>query len=234
MRTCPSCGGENPGVAAFCGLCGANLAAARPLPPPLPPAAAARLEWITSFPLATSRFILYDLAKVLFWTGSILLCLGSVIALAQGAGHSSASEWLDVIGIFLLVLAGLGLLFLLVMVAVFRNRFRAWFSIGPEGAAYETRSRAAHWSNRAAVVAGILAGSAGTAGAGLLAYSQESDRVSWSGVRRVRLHPRHCVISVMNGWRVLFRFYCTPDNYAEACRLVRLYAPAAVVDGASS
>lgn len=222
MRTCPNCGGDNPGVAAYCGQCGSSLA-----PPPAP----LRLEWISSFPLATSRFILYDLGKVLFWTAAILLTLGSLVALAQGGADEPASEWFAAIGIFGLVLLGLGVLFLLVMVAVFRNRFRAWFSIGPEGFAFETRTRAATWSSRAAVVAGILGGSPGTAGAGLIAASQESSFTRWTEVRRLRLHPRHCVISVMNGWRVVVRLYCTPDNYAEACRLVRLYAPSAAVEG---
>lgn len=228
MLTCPNCGGENPGVAAFCGLCGANLASA---PPPAP--AGPSLEWICSFPLATSRFMLYDLGKILFWSGVLVISIGSGIALAQGAADSPASEWLQVIGIFSLVLAGLGLLFLLVMLVFFGNRFRAWFSISPGGYGFQVRSNRAKWSSRAALVAGVLGGSPGTVGAGLIAYSQESDFNPWSNVRRIRLHPRLCVISVMNGWRVLLRFYCTPENYPEACRLVRLYAPSAAVEGAA-
>ena len=39
------------------------------------------------------------------------------------------------------------------------------------------------------------------------------------------------VATVMNGWRVLLRLYCTPANYHEACRLVREYAPPSAVAG---
>lgn len=187
----------------------------------------ASLEWISSFPLATSRFILYDLAKVLFWAAVLILSIGSLIALAQGAADSSLEEWLTPIGVFLLCLAGIALLLLLVMVAVFGNRFRASFSIGPQGIGYEMRSSAAHWSSRAAVVAGVLAASPSAVGAGLIAASQESVSYTWPEVRRLKFHPRHLVITVMNGWRVVLRLYCTPDNYAEACRLMRLYAPGA-------
>ena len=228
MPICPNCGGDNPGVAAFCGLCGATLASTPPPPPP----AGASLEWISSFPLATSRFLLYDLGKILFFTALIIFSLGSVIALAQGAADEPASAWLQVIGIFSLVLGGLGLLFLLIMLVFFGDRYRAWFAIGPAGFAFETRCRRAKWSSRAAVVAGVLAGSPGAAGAGMLAYAQESALTPWSEVRRIRLHPRLCVISVMNGWRVVLRFYCTPANYPEACRLIRRYAPSAAVEGA--
>lgn len=227
MRTCPNCGGDNPGDAAFCGLCGAAIV----VPPSPTVLTAPTLEWITSFPLATNRFILYDMAKVILWTGVLLAAIGIPIALAQGAADEPLSDWLQVFAIFGLVLAGLALLLLAVMIVFFRNRFRAWFAVGPRGLAFETRSRNARWSSRAAMAAGMLAGSPGAIGAGLIAYSQEEAATPWSDVRRVRFHPRHCVISVMNGWRVLLRLYCTPANYHEACRLVRLNAPPSAVQG---
>ncbi|MBI4889671.1 MAG: zinc ribbon domain-containing protein [Acidobacteria bacterium] len=249
MPYCPNCGGENPEIASFCGLCGAALYAAPPLGPPQPPpppahaavgapsqaATSARpagiLHWTTSFALATNRFVLYDMAKVFFWTGLILSLIGVPIALANGAGRASLEEWVNVLGMFTLILCAMVLLFVLIMVVFFGNRFRAWFYLGPQGMAYETRSRRATWSNRAAIVAGILGASAGAVGAGLIASSQEEMFTPWCEVKRVKVHPRFCVISVMNGWRVLFRLYCTPANYEEAERLVRHYAAGAAVTG---
>ncbi len=245
MPYCQNCGGENPEIASFCGLCGAVLsgdARAIPPPPPLPSFSASAgaaapgmpagmLHWTTSFALATNRFVLYDMAKLFFWTGLILAAIGVPIALANGASRAPLADWLNVTGMFLLILCGIVLMFVLVMVVFFGNRFQAWFYLGPQGMAYETRSRQAKWGNRAAIVAGILGGSAGAAGAGLIAASQEEMFTSWVDVKRVKLHPRFCVISVMNSWRVLFRVYCTPANYEEAERLVRHYAGGAAVPG---
>lgn len=226
MRFCPRCGGENPGEAAYCGLCGEPIQ----VEAPAPAAGNARLDWIASFPLLTNRFVLYDTAKALGWAGLICPALVGAMALATG-NLDSPAEWLPALGAFAAVLAGLGALFLLVMLVFFGNRWVALFSIGPEGVSWESRSRRGRWSANAAMVAGALAGSPQALGAGLLARSQEEGGQDWSGVRQVRLHGRHCVISVMNSWRVVVRLQCTPSNFRQAVGLIRQYAPHARVRG---
>lgn len=226
MQFCPSCGGEDPGEAAYCGLCGVSLK----VPPATTPVAGARLDWIASFPLLTNRFVLYDLAKVLGWTG--LLCPALVLLIALVTGNLDApAEWLLALGVFLLLLAGFGALFLLIMLVFFGNRSVTLFSMGPEGVSWESRSRRGRWGANAAMVVGALAGSPQAVGAGLLARSQEEGGTGWNEIRKVRLHRSHCVISVMNSWRVVVRLYCTPSNYRQAAALIRRYAPHAGVTG---
>jgi hypothetical protein len=126
---------------------------------------------------------------------------------------------------------GLGFLMVLVMVLFFGNRFRAGFSVTPSGVSFETAMRRAKWSSRAAVLVGAVAGSPGTAGAGLLAQSSEDVSIPWGDVRRVKVHGEHCVLSIMNGWRVVIRLYCTPENFEQVHSLVGRYAPSGTLTG---
>lgn len=190
---------------------------------PAPP----ELAWTISFPLLSNRFMLYDMLKVSGWSVSLLYVLVVVVALATGnAGDFNFSFMAVILG-----LAGLGLLLLclLVMAVFFRNSYTAQFAVGPDGITYQSLSRRAHAANRAAIVAGALTASAGTAGAGLLAASQESGGWAWTAIRRVNDHPSQRVLSIRNGWRVMVRLYCTPETYPAALALVASHLPPGTV-----
>jgi hypothetical protein len=176
-------------------------------------------QWDVEMPLLTSRFFLYDMGKVVFWTGLIVNLLLSVIFLAEG--HLRGLQ--TVMGYMALILAGMLLLFLLIALVFFGNRYPCSFSVSAAGIGWESASGRAGAANRAAVVLGALAGSPGAAGAGLLAISGESRLDGWNEVRRVKKYPDERVITVMNGWRVTNRLYCTPENYAYVAQLVDWY-----------
>jgi hypothetical protein len=173
--------------------------------------------------MLTNRFMLYDMVKVFGWSVSLLYAVVVVSAVVTGNGGGFAFGGMAVVlGLCALALL---LLSLVVMAVFFRNRYSARFEIGDRGIGYTSLSRRAHAANRAAVVAGVLAGSAGTAGAGLLAASQESGFWPWSEIRRVNDHPSQRVLSIRNGWRVMVRLYCTPETYADARALLAARLP---------
>ena len=191
-------------------------------PPPIPEDG---FVWQAEMPLLTNRFFLYDMAKLLFWTGLIGGILFATIALLAG-GPEAVPKLLAIFG---LILGGFGFLLALIALVFFGNAFPMLFFAGPAGLGWETRSRRAVHANRAAALVGAIAGSPGTAGAGLIADAGESGLPPWSGVSRIKAYPALRVLSVMNRWRVVVRLYCTPENFPRVLELARRYAPGALV-----
>ena len=119
---------------------------------------------------------------------------------------------------------GILVLFILVMLVFFGNRFPMGFVLGPQGAMVASLSQRGRWGNRLAVILGALAGKPGVAGAGLLGMSRESVGISWDEVRRLHIHPKTRVISLMDSWHVVLRLYCTPKNYDQILPAVQKWA----------
>jgi Zn-dependent protease with chaperone function len=115
------------------------------------------------------------------------------------------------------------------MLVFFGNRYRTGFTIDRNGVGWSSMMSRTKWANRAAIVAGILAAKPGVAGAGLLAQSQEEGIVEWEEIRKLKLYPSLCAISVMNSWRVVIRLYCTPENYLAITDTLKRKATQAVV-----
>jgi hypothetical protein len=132
------------------------------------------------------------------------------------------------------VSAGLLMLLILVMLGFFGNRFPMGFALGPHGAMVVSLSRRGRWGNRLAVVLGALAGKPGVAGAGLLGMAQETTGVPWDEVRRLKIHAPIRVISLMDGWHVVMRLYCTPQNYEAVLRAVQTWAATGLKQGAQA
>ena len=218
LTQCPQCGAAPQPGSLHCPECGSRLAPADQ-----------QVVWTASVPLLTNRFILYDLAKVLGLTMGIVSLLMLVILAFSGSGRTFWADYWSFLRVFAVVVAGLAVMFLAVMLVFFGNRFVMRFRVSSDGIGWETRMRRARWSSRAAVVAGILAGKPGTAGAGLIAASQEAGNIRWGDVRRVRLHPDLCTVSVMNGWRVVIRLFCTPENYKAVVEAMRRRLPEAAL-----
>jgi len=188
---------------------------------PLPANAVLPFSWDTEFSLVTDRFVLYDGVKLVAWTYLIVAVLFSAVLLVRG----EAGMILEALRAFALAIAGLACLGILVMLLVFRNRFPARVTISDAGVRLESTSAAGKAGNRLAVVVGALARRPGTAGAGLLGMAGETVSLPWNELRRVNAHDDQGVLSLMNGWRVVMRLYCTPENYATVAALVAAHAP---------
>lgn len=177
-----------------------------------PPAA---IQWDTTMPLLTDRFFLLDMFKIVFISLAILLVLVLTIGLIQNP--SDIGDLLKALPVFGYVALGLLALVAFVCLVFYGNRFPCRFRVDHDGAAWEVTSRQRKL-NTAVVILGALAGKPGTAGAGLMAKSQESQRYLWLQIHRVDLFPRQRVIALRNSWRTLMRIYCTPDNYEVVAR----------------
>ena len=175
------------------------------------------LMWDADMPLLNNRFFLYDMAKLLFWTGLIGGLIFGGIALAAG-GAKSLGPLMTMLGLILL-----GFLFLFVMISLlfFGNGYRVRYLMTAQGIGWESLGRRGKVASRLAVVAGALAGNASVAGAGLLAAASESGLLAWKDVRTIKAYPAIGVISIMNSWRVVVRIYCTPQYYAYAIQWLR-------------
>ena len=79
----------------------------------------------------------------------------------------------------------------------------------------------------AVAVVGALAGSATTAGAGLLARSEQEADITWREIRRVRVVEKARYVEVRG--RLLSKpigIYCTPENFEAVREIVRIRASA--------
>lgn len=179
------------------------------------------LTWDAEMPLLNNRFFLYDMAKLLFWTGLICGIIFGGIALGTG-GVEGLTPMLAILG---LILFGMLFLFVMITLLFFGNVFRVRYLIAAPGIGWESLGRRGKVANRLAIVAGVLAGNASVAGAGLLAATSESGLLPWRDVRTVKAYPAIGVISIMNSWRVVTRLYCTPEYYAYAIQWLRWGAP---------
>jgi hypothetical protein len=120
-----------------------------------------------------------------------------------------------------LILLGFMVAVLVITVLIFGNRFPTHFAVTPEGVFYQSKSGCASKLNRAAIILGLLAGKPGTAGAGMMAASQEARGFDWEDIHKVKEYPEQRVLSLMNSWRVVVRLYCTPENYPSVLEMVR-------------
>jgi len=201
-RSCPAFGATARADARFCPQCGASLVDAL-----------GRYQWIISVPMVHNRFILYDLAKVLFWSAVVIAVLMLLILGIFGDDHDFLRGYLKIMQIFGFILAGFAVLALAIMLVFFGNRYRIGFIVDGNGIGWFSAMARTKWAARAAVAGGLIAGEPGLLGAGLLGQASEKGKIEWGDIRRLKLYPALGVISVMNSWRVVVRLYCNPEIY---------------------
>lgn len=171
------------------------------------------LDWESDIPLVTSRFMWWDflrvsvLASTIMWT--LVAFMGWIIE-----GEPAVLPWQVVPGVTGVLLA----LFVLASLLL-GNRHGARFILSEAAVAYEAGRREKR-VNTAVAILGLLAGSPGTAGAGLLAKGQESRSWAWSEIHAMRAYPGPRVISLRNSWRVVLRLHVPAqlwDAVVELC-----------------
>ncbi|MFZ5483082.1 MAG: hypothetical protein ACOZB0_02525 [Pseudomonadota bacterium] len=173
------------------------------------------LSWEVDLPLF-SRMMMMQWALAMGLTATIMLLILGTIFAAQG-------EWDTLPALALLTGActfGLWLLGLLIMAVLFRGKFRVRYTLTDTLLRYETIEPLAKGANTAAIIAGTLGRSPQTLGAGLIAKSQETITVRWSGAFEAKYDPARHFITLRNAWRPLFWIQCTPENYAQVAATV--------------
>lgn len=174
------------------------------------------ITWRFDIPLLTSRFMLWDFARV------ILISLAIMYVLVAFTGWLVDGEFVWLPPVVLLVGGGVVLGLFFIAALLLGNRSGARFTVSPEGVLYEAEERERRM-NRLVAVAGAVAGSATTAGAGLLASSREELLVPWDEIRRVVTYPRQRVISLRNSWRVVLRLHVPRELYPQVAAAVDQY-----------
>jgi uncharacterized membrane protein YecN with MAPEG domain len=173
------------------------------------------LIWETDLPLLSRRMLTQWTAAMAVTALVMTLILGLVFA-AQGE-WDALPPMLAMIGA---VTAGLWLLGLLIMALLFRGKYRVRYTLGKQGIRCDTVDRVAKAANRLAIVAGVLARSPQTLGAGLIATSRESEEARWGGAFKAVMHPDKFGIDLRNAWRPLLWVQCTPENYAQVAERI--------------
>ncbi len=170
------------------------------------------IEWTYRVPLLTSRFMLWDFTRVIVLSVLLMYVLVAITGwLAEGELVLLPPQVFVIVGGTIIVLLAIAALLL-------GNHMTMTFAVDPEGVTYASGSRERKW-NRAAVVLGVLAGSASTAGAGMLASSREQGGWDWADIHAARYFPGQHVISLRNSWRTVIRLHCPAGEY-EGIRAV--------------
>jgi len=167
------------------------------------------LCWEADVPLVTNPLVVRQFGLVALGSGLIMALLLTLISAATGDFEQIPVMLL----ISVLSAAGLGLLLIVVALLVYGNRMRLRFTLDGEGAHMETVDRRAPVANRAALLAGLLTGSPGTAGAGALASARENTLMRWRDVTSAAHAPRQRMITLRNSWRAVGMLVCLPENY---------------------
>ena len=177
------------------------------------------IQWEKEISLITNPNIVKAWLKAMLATYFLVMVIMSTIFIGTGEIESLPM----VAGIFAVTVAGLFLFGLLVMLIVLGNRYRVRFSVSEEGIVYESIDTKANTLARFTVVAGMLTGRPGAAGAGLLAISQQQVKLKWSPVLQVQNQPNRHTVIIRNQWRDLIHLYCTEENYADVSALIQQY-----------
>lgn len=176
----------------------------------------AGLEWELGVPVLTNRYLLGAMLKAIM--GGAVGCTVLVgIPLAVQGEWDAIPPLLAMFALTFVVVLGLALL---VSGLIFRNRIQTRFRIDATGIEMTQTDRTARAGNRAALIAGLVLGKPGAAGTGMLAISQEQQRLDWDGAFAARYEPATASISFRNGWRTLLRVYCLPENYAAVAAMI--------------
>jgi hypothetical protein len=174
------------------------------------------IVWEVDIPLLTNSLILKAWAKALGATYLAVMILMAVLFIST---HQTKSL-LTLAWIFAAVCGAIFVAGLLIMLVVFGNRYRARFAVTEKGIHYESLDRRASRLARAGALLGAAAGSPQTAGAGLLAMSQESMSLSWKGAFNAVYASRQRTIRLRNRWRDLLHVTCSPENYEAVCERI--------------
>jgi hypothetical protein len=166
------------------------------------------------------------LANPIVWR-NILLCFGIPCLLVGGLflaiSGEAGSSFLLAAGLFSFFM----ILFLLIGLAVdLFGGFRVRFTLTDRGL-WSHSGKAARAAYTAAVVGGLVAGSAAAVGAGLLARSEQEVFIPWNEVSKVKVNPRRRHVLVKGSFlQKPIGLYCTAENFAGVLAVLRERCPA--------
>ncbi len=161
--------------------------------------------------------------------GSFLACFG-IPAILLGIGFSFTGD-LKVAVLFPAVLVAFFAViwFIVGIVIDIGGGFSASFVITTRGIYFSSGPQAKKAADMAALI-GALAGSAATAGVGMLARAEQDTSVEWGKIRKVKIRAAMHYIYVRGSFgNKPIGIYCMPDNFQKVLDMVRAKCPGAKV-----
>jgi hypothetical protein len=167
--------------------------------------------------LLTDKFVLLDFVKVVLIAGGGMTLLLMIAVSFKG----DMSTVLNMAVFGAVITGGLALLFLLIM-AVIGGRLRYRFTVDDTGVTFEMLSGFVKKTNKLAIILGVLARNPGLAGAGLLARTEEYNRIDFKDLTKVRDYPDDRVIFIRGRYNPKpIRLYCPPELYGGVAAAIR-------------
>ena len=166
--------------------------------------------WELDIPILTHPLMVKGVIKIFALATLLMWALLAFLFAVQG-------EWDEIADITIFTGAiggGVFALSLLVSVIVLRNRIRMRFIIDGEGATTVMLDSRVRFTQKLAIIGGVLGGSPGAVGSGLIGQSRNVEHTAWSAIARVDYHPRWNAISLRNEWRTIMILFCPPQAYA--------------------
>lgn len=161
-----------------------------------------QLEWEYKLPFLHSSL----LKKILIAFGTPIIVTGVILAL-----------WIGMLNglIIMMIVAGLFSIGVLVAAIVFADGFHFTFRLTAEGIWSHLSKREGSIAN-ATMAGGLLAGSPGATGAGLLAKAEQSVFISWSDIKKVKVVEKNCSIKIGRplGYKPI-ELYCSHKAYSK-------------------
>ena len=217
MTACRNCGNPVPDGTAFCTSCGENVPPEEPFSGPGPADTGEVLVWERKVPLITNPYLVMQCIAIPLGAGILLGLLFLPL--------SGAPEMLLLFAVLGAFLAGLFLVVLLLLQLATGGGLLTTFFISSRGVAYRAGS-VTRSADRAVTAVAALGGSAGGAGAGLLAMSEEESMLRWEDVRYISIYPKVRSLVFRSRWLIgPVVLYCTEENFARVRSMAGTYAP---------
>jgi len=153
--------------------------------------------------------------------GNFVACLG-IPAVLLGIGFSFTGHLKEAALLAVGLIAFFAVIWVLVGIVIdLGGGFFTSFVITSKGISFSAGRRAKAAANAATVI-GALAGSASTAGAGLLARSEQDGALEWKDVKKIKIRKGMRYIFVRGGFGSKpIGLYCNKENFEQVLALVQ-------------
>lgn len=173
-----------------------------------------KLQWQISVPIFRNTVILKQLGLAIGIPFGLVVI---VVALASGK---------SVYAIYgLALIAVLFLLTWLLVMAIFRGRYEAEFSMDDYGVVCRTQAKQAGKNriiNRLTIALGLLSANATAVGSGMMAQARQEVFLPWKRISKVKYKKRSYTILLRAGLMEQIALFCTADNYPQVERELML------------
>jgi len=112
----------------------------------------------------------------------------------------------------------------LFIMVVYRGRYEVEFVLDNKGVLCRTQAKQEKKNSKInclTVLLGFLSGKPTVAGAGMIAWSRQSEFLKWTKVRKVKYQPRCYTILLWYGLTQRTALFCTKDNYLSIVQTVK-------------